>query len=250
MRAGTSGAGRTRLVLLGAALVEQDGRRLPLTETPVRVLAYLALAGGPVQRSSLAGTLWPGCDERRAMGNLRSALWRILRVERGLVELGANTLTLGPEVSVDARDVVAAARTLLRRQLHGDVTEYLWLVDDAQLVPDWDDHWVVFERERQRQLRLHALEALAEQLCARGAWGDALDVALAALRTEPLRESAHRAVMRVHLAEGNLVEARRQYDVCARLLRASLGVTPSNVTSRLLGSPAGRPSSPRLVGYG
>jgi DNA-binding SARP family transcriptional activator len=248
MRTEMNGAERTQLVLLGAARVEQDGRRLPLTGTLVRLLAYLALAGGVVQRAHLAGTLWPECDGQRAMGNLRSALWRIQRVERGLVEIGASTLTLGPGVGVDAWRVILAARALLQPRRHEDVTAYLWLIDDVQLLPDWDDHWVVSERERQRQLRLHALEALAGLLCARGDWGDALDAALAAVRIEPLRESAHRAVIRVHLAEGNLVEARRQYESCVRLLRADLGVAPSPATRQLVGSRPGRVASPGLLG--
>ena len=245
-----SGSEGTRLVLLGAARVEKDGDRLPLTETLLRLLAYLALAGGAVRRSSLAGTLWPERDGQRAMGNLRSALWRIHRVERGLVDIGAGTLTLGSGVDVDAREVVVAARALLHPQGHEDVTAYLWLVDDARLLPDWDDHWVVFERERQRQLRVHALEALAELLCARGDWGNALEVALAAVRIEPLRESAHRAVIRVHLAEGNLVEARRQYESCVRLLQADLGVAPGPATRQLVLSPTDRVAPPRFLRHG
>jgi DNA-binding SARP family transcriptional activator len=238
------GTEATRLVLFGAARVERSGRRLPLTETLVRLLAYLAIDGGPVRRSTLAGILWPSCPDQRAMGNLRSALWRIHRVERSLVEIGASTLTLGAGVGVDARDVVVATRALLQPQEH-DVRSFLWLIDDARLLPGWDEPWVVFERERQRQLRLHALEALADLLCARGDCGDALDAALAAVRIEPLRESAHRAVIRVHLAEGNLVEARRQYASCVRLLGAELGVAPSPATRRLFPSNPGRaPSLP------
>ena len=44
---------------------------------------------------------------------------------------------------------------------------------------------------------------------------------------EPLRESAHRALVRIHLAAGNAVEALRQYDLCCRLLRDQLGVEPT-----------------------
>jgi DNA-binding SARP family transcriptional activator len=42
-----------------------------------------------------------------------------------------------------------------------------------------------------------------------------------------LRESAHRALIRVHLAEGNRFEAQRQYDLCRRLLRDRLDIEPS-----------------------
>jgi hypothetical protein len=55
----------------------------------------------------------------------------------------------------------------------------------------------------------------------------ALEAALAALRSDPLRESAYRAVIEVHLAEGNLHEARRQYLACLRMVRAELSLSPS-----------------------
>ena len=50
---------------------------------------------------------------------------------------------------------------------------------------------------------------------------------LAAVAAEPLRESAHRAVVSVHLEEGNVSEAIRQYRLCRRLLGTELGIEPS-----------------------
>jgi hypothetical protein len=60
----------------------------------------------------------------------------------------------------------------------------------ADLLPDWYDDWVLLEAEDWRQLRLHALEALAGRLIALGCWGEAANAAGAAVRAEPLRESA------------------------------------------------------------
>ena len=62
---------------------------------------------------------------------------------------------------------------------------------------------------------------------------DALQVGLAAVRAEPLRESAHRLLVRVHLREGNVAEAIRQYRSYADLLRRELHATPSPVIQRL-----------------
>ena len=47
------------------------------------------------------------------------------------------------------------------------------------------------------------------------------------LQMEELRESAHRLVIRVHLAEGNVGEARRQSERCRRILHKELGIHPS-----------------------
>jgi tetratricopeptide (TPR) repeat protein len=77
-----------------------------------------------------------------------------------------------------------------------------------------------------------ALEALAELLVGAGQLARALEAALSAVRAEPLRESAHRALIRVHLAEGNRGEAQRQYDLCRRLLRERLDTAPRALLER------------------
>ena len=84
-----------------------------------------------------------------------------------------------------------------------------------------------FERERRRQLRLHALEALSSELSTTHQHGEAIEVALAAIAMEPLRESAQRALASAYLNEGNYSEARRTYDSYAGLLGDELGVKPS-----------------------
>jgi DNA-binding SARP family transcriptional activator len=78
------------------------------------------------------------------------------------------------------------------------------------------------------------LETVAARLAAEGLFGMALEAALAALRSDPLRESAHRAVIRIHLAEGNLAEAAQAYRQCRALLARELGVEPSEQTAELV----------------
>ena len=53
------------------------------------------------------------------------------------------------------------------------------------------------------------------------------ETALAAVSGEPLRESAHRALIRVHMAQGNWFDALRQYDLYRDLVRGQLGLDPS-----------------------
>jgi DNA-binding SARP family transcriptional activator len=93
---------------------------------------------------------------------------------------------------------------------------------------------VLPERERLRQLRMHALEALADKLAAVGRLGEAIQAAYAAVHEEPLRESAHRVVVRVHLAQGNVAEARRAYDSFRDMLADTLGIAPTPHMTRLL----------------
>ena len=105
---------------------------------------------------------------------------------------------------------------------------------DGDLLPDWDDEWLLVDRERLRQLRLHVLESLAGQLAREGRYGMALEAALAALCADAVRESAHRTVIRIHLAEGNLAEAVHAYQRCCAVLARELGTTPTSQTSGLV----------------
>jgi DNA-binding SARP family transcriptional activator len=104
----------------------------------------------------------------------------------------------------------------------------------GSLLPDWYDDWVLLERERYRQLGLHALEMLSEHLTAARRFGPALEAALAAVAGEPFRESAHRVLIKAHLAEGNASEAIRQYDFYRKLVNDHLGLDPSPAMDALL----------------
>jgi DNA-binding SARP family transcriptional activator len=80
---------------------------------------------------------------------------------------------------------------------------------------------VLLDRERTRQLSLHALEALCSRWTEMRRFGQAVQAGLAAVAGEPIRESAHRILMKAHLAEGNPGEAIRQYRTYERCFRTS-----------------------------
>jgi DNA-binding SARP family transcriptional activator len=195
-----------------------------------RLLAFLALHGRMVSRAAVAGTLWPDASESRAYSNLRSALSRLERMARKALAASKLELGLAEGVTVDVRHARALARRLLDPAVTPDRSEMGTVAVaalSANLLPDWYDDWVLTEAEDWRQLRLHALEALAGRLIAAGRWGEALGAAGAAVRAEPLRESAHAAVIQVHLAEGNQSEAVREFASYRALLHAELGLEPT-----------------------
>lgn len=219
--------------LLGAFEVRVDDRSVSLPAGAQRLVALLALRGRR-GRSRLAGELWPDTTEHRAMGSLRTTIWRINQAVPGLVGSTPGSADLDPSAEVDVRRLIDLSRALLA----GDVpTEDPPLAPQTgDLLPDWEDEWLTVDRERLRQLQLHVLEAQAERLLRMDAYGLALEWALAAMNAEPLRESAHRAVIRIHLAEGNHTEAVRSYDRCVELFDRELGVAPSGLTTALLSS--------------
>jgi DNA-binding SARP family transcriptional activator len=99
------------------------------------------------------------------------------------------------------------------------------------------------ERERVRQRVLHALEALSGKLASIGRFADAVDTAILAVSAEPLRESAQRALIVAHVAEGNLVEAYRCYRSYCDLLHRELGVAPSGDLLTVMRASLARPPS-------
>jgi DNA-binding SARP family transcriptional activator len=224
--------GGVRLRLVGEFELSDPQRVLPVCPSAQRLLAYLALAGRPVQRSVVAGTLALEADEARAAARLRSALWRVPRPDGSvLVEATARRVRLAPDVQVDYRQTESAVAA--------GGADLGALAED--LLPDWDDDWVVVERERYRQARLHALEELCARHRQAGRYDLALRAGLTAVSGEPLRESAHRRVIETHLAEGNPAEALRQYETFRRLLRAELGLPPSPAIRALVAELLGRP---------
>jgi len=92
---------------------------------------------------------------------------------------------------------------------------------------------------------LEALERVASVLIERQCFGEALVAALAAVHTEPLRESCRRLVVAVHVAEGNLAEALRSYDEYRAMLWDELEIKPSRLMRQLI-----EPLTPRVIGYG
>ena len=226
-----------RLHLLGEFELKLDHRVVPVTTGSQRLIAFLALHDRLLPRMYVAGVLWPDVPTGRANANLRAGLWRLPTSCRLVVEQSPRNLRLA-DITVDLRDATALAERLLDRSqpcTNGQLGIGARIELSAELLPTWyDDDWVLVERERFHQLRLHALEALCERLITAGRYGEAIDAGLAVVAAEPLRESAHRALIKAHLAEGNQGEAYRQYQLCREILRDELGVEPSSALRELL----------------
>ena len=230
-----------RLALLSGFELSCRGVAIRLPQAPQHLLAYLALNERSRRRVHVAGTLWTDVSDRRAAGNLRSALWRLRLAGLDVVGVERDYLSLSPNVAVDIRDSDRAAKLVL--DPGADVSE-LSLEEfpvAGELLPGWYDDWVILERERQRQISLHVLEALCERWTAAGHYEKAVMAGLAAVASEPLRESAQRALIKAYLAEGNSIEAIRQYGRFRAVLRRELRLEPTAQMTSLLGDLAVTP---------
>jgi len=185
------GVGVPRLELLGGFELHVDGDAVRAPLHVQRLLAFLALQVHPRQRAYVSGRLWWGLSQEHAFACLRTTLWRTGRLPCMLVDATSMHLALAPGVAVDARELHACARLVLRDAGRTTPADVDCLVLAEELLPDWYDDWVLEERESLRHLRLLALEAAANTLI--GA------------RSYP---EAARAAMRTHLA--NSRERRRR----------------------------------------
>ena len=234
------------LSLFGGPIVSiRDGRQIAVPEGSTRLLVFVALHRGRVERKYAAGSLWPIGDDERAAGNLRSALWRLNRANIDMLVADKRSLTLRRGVVVNVQLVCEwASRLLNGRATLDDLAVLPSGIDALELLPGWYDDWALMERERVRQLLLHALEALSREHLRIGRYAQAVEAAMIAVTADPLRESAQRMLVAAHLAEGNRAEARRAFETYADLVRRELDVGPGPEIVRLMRRP---PVDPGLV---
>ena len=224
-------------MLLGGFTLLRENEEIVLPMSAQRLIAVLALRERPLSRVYLAGLLWPEYSAERSLADLRTALWRVNHSRALVVATTGMRLSLRDEVQVDVRALTAVGRAAVglgAKSVIAELAGMSWFELSLDLLPDWYDDWLVDDREGVRQLRLHALEVLSDELSLLGRHAEAIQAALAAVRLEPLRETAHATLIRAHLAEGNRSEARRQFHRCRDLLAAELAVEPSESIRRLI----------------
>lgn len=227
--------------LFGGPYLTVGGLRAEVPDGSKRLVTYVALSSGCVDRRLTAGNLWPDADEPRAAGNLRSALWRLRRAGLDVLECRKSSLALRGGTFVDV-DLISqwAGRLIDGTAPPSELLSVDAIRELTDLLPGWYDDWVIFERERLRQKLLHALEALSRRQTLEGHYARAIEAALSALAVDPLRESAARVLIEAHLAEGNLSEARRAYAQFCRTLLRELGVRPGVQLQSLMAPAPGR----------
>lgn len=221
--------------LFGEPGVISNGTRQQVPDGSKRLLAFVALSPGRVDRRYAAGSLWPTGSEKHAAGNLRSALWRLKSAGIEVLESDKRMLSLRRTAVVDVRVACEWASRLVRGSpARDDLCAVNWRDECLDLLPGWSEDWVILEREHVRQRMLHALEALSRHLVKENRYAEAVDAALWTVSAGPLRESAVRVLIEAHLAEGNLIEARRVYEVYRNTVRCELGVEPDRQLTSLV----------------
>jgi DNA-binding SARP family transcriptional activator len=252
---------------LSVCLRSGEAVRLP-TRKAQALLAYLAVHPGQSHpRAKLATLLWGDAPDEQAHHRLRQALFDLRKAlpatrPRCLVadarSLALNAAAVEVDVAAFERLVTRATPAALAQAAtlyRGDLLDGL-----AVKEPGFED-WLVVERERLRELALNALGKLLGHHVETGPDERAIQTALRLLALDPLREDAHRGLMRLFARQGRRGAALRQYQVCVSVLGRELGVEPEGETKRLYqeilrtaparapgtpaAAPARRPRAPR-----
>lgn len=219
--------------------------RFPTRKTGA-LLAYLAYYPRMgMSREALADLFWPDHDPAAARNSLRVAL-NSLRRQIEEVGEGPGSLLVADRTTVRLRpgsfttDVADFERALDRERTATNEEarrEHLMQAVDlyrGPLMSGWYEEWVALEQTRLAEVYAGLLRRLTSVLIRRGDFDLALDFARRAVHADPLREEAHRILMRVHAAMGNPTEAILQYRNLETILRTQMGAQPSGATRELL----------------
>ena len=254
-----------RVFLAGRVAVETNGHVVDEARFPGRqgrlFFAYLvAERGRAVPRDELAEALWesaPPATWEKALTVIASKLRGVL-TDSGLDGATALTGAFGcyrlelPEgtwvdvlaaesAAADAEGALAAGE-LRTARAEGALAASL---TQQPLLPGDDGAWVEEKRRELTEVRLRALNVLADACLRSGATSEAATRAEQMTALEPFRESGYRRLMEAHVAAGNRAEALRVYERCRRLLAEELGTYPSPETESIYRSLLETPPVPR-----
>ncbi|MCB8977396.1 MAG: tetratricopeptide repeat protein [Ardenticatenaceae bacterium] len=197
-----------------------------------RLLVFLLLRPGqPLSRDRLASELWPEDPPAHGRRLLSDALYRLRQTipEQWLhVQTDALTLHKQPDLWVD----VWAFQQFAQADEEAHLAEAAALYQ-GDLVPDFEDAWLLPWREQLREVGtavLHKLATIAEN---QRHFAQAQQQYERLLALDELNEPAHCGRLRCLAGQGNLKEAIAAHDAFAQLLRQEMHLPPAPDTQKL-----------------
>jgi predicted ATPase/DNA-binding SARP family transcriptional activator len=238
---------RWRIALFGELRAEGDGRvvtRFRRQKTGL-LLAYLAYHLPRTHlRDALIELLWPEGDLQAGRHSLSVALSSLRQqLEPPGVPAGAvlvadrASVCLNPAVvTTDVAEFEAALRSAERAGSRAERAESLTRAVDlyrGELLAGYYEEWLLSPREWLAERYFQALGQLIGLLEQSGEMSRALDFGQRGVSADPLREEAHRDLMRLYAAAGQPAAALRQYRELERRLKQELDTSPAAPTRAL-----------------
>jgi DNA-binding SARP family transcriptional activator/tetratricopeptide (TPR) repeat protein len=201
------------------------------------LFAFLILhAGAAFRREHLAGLFWLDSDETLAKGYLRQALWRLRKAFSSASPNVPNYFQADKiSMTFDSQQAYWLDVAQLKKG-HQETIDDLIIatqVYTGELLPGFYDEWVLRERERLHALFERKMQRLLELLSSASRWEELIRQAERWIVLGDTPESAYRALILAHAAQGDVSMALAAYKRCLQALERELGVLPSPDTTQL-----------------
>lgn len=204
-------------------------------------------------RKHLAALIWQDLNGDRAYASIRSALLRIRqRIEQDdFVVADRNRVhILSEKIKCDAHDF----RLMIKKSKNQNIDrnkkiDYLNQAVEqykGQLLPGFEEPWIVIERQKLQDDYIDALNQLARFSGSEKNWTEAINYTCRALDEDMYREENHRSLIQLYKSAGRPAAAKKHFDEFERVFREELNTLPSAETRNLI--PRARPKSPAEVG--
>lgn len=196
------------------------------------------------RRERLLDLFWPEAEPTRARAVFSTALWKVKRLLSSYEMAKISLRSTAQDVSLDLSDISAVdahhfrATALNAFSAQGTSSDCRALASAAglyrgQFLEEYDDDWVLEQRESLLGLYVRALADLMCMLAQRAEYDDALLCGRRLLASDATREMVHRAVMVLYVLNGQRAEAIHQYERCERILAVECDVNPMPETRNL-----------------
>lgn len=234
------------IFLLGEFRVQARGRRIPQRAWRLRRAQQLVKLLCLAPRHSLAPDLileqlWAEQDGATARHSLHQVVYTARRALSAVVAQDAcvlwenNLITLcrDGEFRIDVETFETAAQRARQTPSVEHYQAALALYAGELLPEDRYAEWTLTRREALRELHLALAVELAELYESAGAEDEARAQLERVLTQDPLREEAHRALMRLYARQGKRALALKQFQIARVNLERELGVEPEAAMQQL-----------------
>jgi predicted ATPase/DNA-binding SARP family transcriptional activator len=198
------------------------------------LLVYLAVNNRPIQRSVLAGLLWPEYSQTKALTSLRSALAALNRKISDYLDITRESVQISHKYPY-YMDVHALEQDLSEGQIDAALERYTgdFLASFHVLDSTPFEDWQLAEQTRIRDALIRGLhESILLAITTRDI-NDGLKLAHKLLDLDAYDEIAHQGCILFHALSGDRAAALTHYQKCVEILDVELNIQPLDSTQNL-----------------
>lgn len=226
--------------VLGDEFIECDNKPVATAEwrsSRAKEFFLYLLFEGAARREQISLVFWPDSSSSRVRSNFHTTLYRARRALGDNVILYEDDIyRINPEVNVWCDAVVferyvTQAKMLPYSDVHADdLYRKAIAYYQGEFLPSLDAEWITPRREALYEMYIAALIGAGQCARARGDYTEAVGLFKRALKTDPFREEAHRALLSCYASMGEVSRVFKHFDLMKSRFMDELGVLPSPET--------------------